>query len=44
MVRLGVHLRLKKEVDVKTKEILAMDVTTDDTYDSEVLPSLIADA
>jgi len=44
MVRLGVHLRLKKEVDIKTKEILAMEVTTDDIHDSEVLPSLITNA
>jgi len=47
MVRLGVHLRLfkiKKEVDVKTKEILAMEVTTDDIHDSEALPSIMANA
>jgi hypothetical protein len=31
-------------VDVKTKEVLAMDVTTDDKHDSEVLPSLMANA
>jgi hypothetical protein len=30
--------------DVKTKEIVAMDVTMDDRHDSEALPSLMADA
>ena len=29
---------------VKTKEIVAMEVTTDDIHDSEALPSLIANA
>ena len=36
------HVKIHFAVDVKTKEILAMDVTTDDIYDSEALPSLIA--
>ena len=40
MVRLGVHSRLFK---IK-KEILAIEVTTDDIHDSEALPSLIANA
>jgi len=31
-------------VDVKTKEVVAMYVTTDDMHDGEVLPSIIADA
>ena len=31
-------------VDVETKKILAMEVTTDDAYDSEALPALINDA
>jgi len=40
MVRLGVHSRLFK---IK-KEILAIEVTTDDMHDSEVLPNLIMNA
>ncbi|MGC8988383.1 transposase, partial [Infirmifilum sp.] len=31
-------------VDVKTKEILAMEVTTDDVHDSEMLPALVEEA
>jgi transposase len=38
------YVKIHFAVDVKTKEVLAMDVTTDDVHDSEVLPSLIANA
>jgi hypothetical protein len=38
------YVKIHFAVDVKTKEVLAMDVTTDDMHDSEVLPSLIANA
>jgi len=31
-------------VDVKTKEVVAMEVTTDDIHDSKALPSIMADA
>jgi hypothetical protein len=38
------YVKIHFAVDVRTKEVLAMDVTTDDTHDSEVLPNLIMDA
>ncbi|MEM2405335.1 MAG: IS5 family transposase, partial [Candidatus Methanomethylicia archaeon] len=38
------YIKIHFAVDVKTKEILAMDVTTDDVHDSEALPALIKDA
>jgi hypothetical protein len=38
------YVKIHFVVDVKTKEVVAMEVTTDDMYDSEVLPSLIANA
>jgi transposase len=38
------YIKIHFAVDVRTKEVLAMDVTTDDTNDSEVLPSLIMGA
>jgi hypothetical protein len=38
------YVKIHFAVDVRTKEVLAMDVTTDDIHDSEVLPSLIANA
>jgi hypothetical protein len=38
------YVKVHFAVDVRTKEVLAMDVTTDDTHDSEVLPNLILDA
>jgi len=38
------YVKIHFAVDVKTKEVVAMYVTTDDTHDSEVLPSIIADA
>jgi len=38
------YIKIHFAVDVKTKEVIAMDVTTDDTHDSEVLPNLIMDA
>jgi hypothetical protein len=38
------YVKIHFAVDVKTKEVLAMYVTTDDMHDSEVLPSIIANA
>jgi len=38
------YVEIHFAVDVKTKEILAMDVTTDGIHDSEALPSLITNA
>jgi hypothetical protein len=38
------YVKIHFAVDVRTKEVLAMYVTTDDIHDSEVLPSIIANA
>jgi len=38
------YVKIHFAVDVRTREVVAMDVTTDDMHDSEVLPSLIMDA
>jgi hypothetical protein len=38
------YIKMHFAVDVRTKEVLAMEVTTDDVHDSEVLPSLIINA
>ena len=38
------YVKIHFAVDVKIKEILAMDVTTDGIHDSEALPSLITNA
>jgi hypothetical protein len=38
------YIKIHFAVDVITKEVLAMEVTTDDVHDSEVLPSLIMNA
>jgi len=38
------HIKVHFAVDVKTREVLAMYVTTDDIHDSEALPSIMADA
>jgi len=38
------YVKIHFAVDVKTKEVVAMNVTTNDKHDSEVLPSLIANA
>jgi len=38
------YVKIHFAVDVKTKEVVAMEVTTDDTHDSEVLPNLIMNA
>jgi hypothetical protein len=38
------YVKIHFAVDVKTKEVLAMYMTTDDMHDSEVLPSIIANA
>jgi hypothetical protein len=34
------YIKIHFAVDAKTKEIIAMEVTTDDVHDSKVLPSL----
>jgi hypothetical protein len=38
------YVKIHFAVDVKTKEVLAMDVTTDDAHDSKALPSIMANA
>ena len=38
------YVKVYFAVDVKTGEIVSMDVTTDDKHDSEALPGLIANA
>jgi hypothetical protein len=38
------YIKIHFAVDVRTKEVVAMEVTTDDVHDSEVLPSLIMNA
>jgi hypothetical protein len=38
------YIKIHFAVDAKTKEIIAMEVTTDDVHDSKVLPSLIMNA
>jgi hypothetical protein len=38
------YIKVYFTVDVRTREVVVMDVTTDDTYDSEALPSLIINA
>ncbi|MGC8961037.1 MAG: transposase, partial [Candidatus Bathyarchaeia archaeon] len=38
------YIKIHFAVDVKTKEVIAMDVTTDDIHDSKALPTLITDA
>jgi hypothetical protein len=38
------YIKIHFAVDINTKEAISMDVTTDDVYDSEVLPRLLKDA
>jgi hypothetical protein len=38
------YIKIHFVVDINTKEAISMDVTTDDVYDSEVLPRLLKDA
>jgi hypothetical protein len=38
------YVKIHFAVDARTKEIIAMDVTTDDVHDSEVLPGIMANA
>jgi hypothetical protein len=38
------YIKIHFAVDVRTREVVAMDVTTDDVHDSEVLPNLIMNA
>jgi predicted PP-loop superfamily ATPase len=38
------YIKIHFAVDVRTKEIVAMNVTTDDIHDSKVLPELMIDA
>jgi hypothetical protein len=38
------YIKIHFAVDIKTKEVISMDVTMDDIHDSEVLPGLLKDA
>ena len=38
------YIMIHFAVDINTKEVISMDVTTDDVHDSEVLPRLLKDA
>jgi hypothetical protein len=38
------YIKIHFVVDINTKEVISMDVTTDDVHDSEVLPGLLKDA
>jgi hypothetical protein len=38
------YVKMHFAVDVRTREVLAMDAATDDMHDSEAIPSLIMDA
>jgi len=38
------YIKIHFAVDINTKEVISMDVTTDDVHDSEVLPRLLKDA
>jgi hypothetical protein len=38
------YIKIHFVVDINTKEVISMDVTTDDVHDSEVLPRLLKDA
>jgi hypothetical protein len=38
------YIKIHFTVDINTKEVISMDVTTDDVHDSEVLPRLLKDA
>jgi len=38
------YIKIHFAVDINTKEVISMDVTTDDIHDSEVLPRLLKDA
>jgi hypothetical protein len=37
------YIKIHFVVDVRTREVVSMDVTTDDVHDSEVLPRLMID-
>jgi hypothetical protein len=38
------YIKIHFAVDINTKEVISMDVTTADIHDSEVLPRLLKDA
>jgi hypothetical protein len=38
------YIKIHFTVDINTKEVISMDVSTDDVHDSEVLPRLLKDA
>jgi hypothetical protein len=38
------YIKIHLAVDINTKEVISMDVTTDDVHDSEVLPRILKDA
>jgi hypothetical protein len=37
------YIKIHFAVDVRTREVVSMDVTTDDVHDSKVLPRLMID-
>ena len=37
------YIKIHFAVDVRTREVVSMDVTTDDVHDSKVLPGLMID-
>ena len=37
------YIKIHFVVDINTKEVISIDVTTDDIHDSEVLPRLLKD-
>jgi hypothetical protein len=38
------YIKINFLVDINTKEVISIDVTTDDVHDSEVIPRLLKDA
>jgi hypothetical protein len=38
------YIKIHFVVDIITKEVISMDVTTDDVHDSEAIPRLLKDA
>jgi hypothetical protein len=38
------YVKIHFAVDIKTREVVSMDITTDDVHDSKVLPGLMIDS
>jgi len=38
------YVKIHFAVDIKTREVVSMDITTDDIHDSKVLPGLMIDS